>query len=97
MMPRLYIRLITITLVVVVAAQLVIRAQPYDDHGLGELLWQAGCPMPCFMGFQPGVTTRREVIDLLKTNDQFASFSSHWEEEDSNAPMMIVWNKAEIA
>jgi hypothetical protein len=48
------------------AALAVIRAQPYDDHELRELLLPAGCPAPCFMGIRPGVTTVEEAVKILE-------------------------------
>ncbi len=50
------------------AALLVIRAQPYDDHDLRELLLPDGCPAPCFMGIRPGVTTAEEAMAILEAS-----------------------------
>jgi hypothetical protein len=49
-------------------ALLLIHAQPYDDHELRELLLPEGCPMPCFMGIRPGVTTGDEALKLLRAS-----------------------------
>jgi hypothetical protein len=48
----------------------VIRAQPIDaDADLRDLLMPpTGCASPCFLGIQPGVTSRREAIALLRAH-----------------------------
>jgi len=56
---------------------LLIRAQPYDDANLRAFLTPPdGCPAPCFMGIQPGVTTVRAGGDRLKTNPSIASIQA---------------------
>jgi hypothetical protein len=46
-----------------------IRTQSYDDSELRAFLTPPdGCPMPCFMGIRPGVTTREEVIAGLESH-----------------------------
>jgi hypothetical protein len=47
---------------------LLIRAQPNDDHDLHTLLVPDGCPMPCFMGIRPGVTTVTDAVTLLEAS-----------------------------
>jgi hypothetical protein len=47
-----------------------IRAQPYDDSELRAFLTPPdGCPMPCFMGIRPGVTTADEALAILETHE----------------------------
>lgn len=70
-MRRFYLRLMLFSVVVFSATLLVIRAQPYDDHELRELLFPEGCPAPCFMGIRPGVTAD-EVVKLLEANKWIA-------------------------
>ncbi len=70
-MRRFYLRLMLLGVVVFSATLLVIRAQPYDDHELRELLFPEGCPAPCFMGIRPGVTAD-EVVKLLEANKWIA-------------------------
>ena len=48
---------------------ILIRAQPYDDHELRELLLPEGCPASCFIGIRPGVTTVEQALALLRQND----------------------------
>ncbi len=49
----------------------IIRAQPYDDHGLRDFLTPPdGCPAPCFMGIRPGVTTTSEVMRILADDER---------------------------
>lgn len=48
---------------------LLIHAQPYDDMELRAFLTPPdGCPAPCFMGIQPGLTTLRDTAKHLKSN-----------------------------
>lgn len=48
---------------------LLIRAQPYDNSELRAFLTPPdGCPAPCFMGIQPGVTTVEEAIAILEAS-----------------------------
>ncbi len=43
-----------------------IHAQPYDDAELRAFLTPPdGCPMPCFLGIRPGVTTPDEAAAIL--------------------------------
>jgi hypothetical protein len=47
-----------------------IRARPYDDTPLRAFLTPPdGCPMPCFMGIRPGVTTPEEAAAILEAHD----------------------------
>lgn len=75
-MSRFYLRLILLALLIFIAALLFIRAQPYDDHELRDLLLPANCPAPCFMGIRPGVTTMDDAIKILE--------SSGWVEPHKN-------------
>lgn len=61
-MIRFYLRLVCIPIALVTAVLLLILVYPYDDHGLRELLLPEGCPPPCFMGIQPGITRMSEII-----------------------------------
>jgi len=51
----------------------IIRAQPYDDGGLRDFLFNSpGCEdipddEPCFVGIRPGVTTMEETRTILST------------------------------
>ncbi len=47
-----------------------IHAQPYDDNGLRDFLTPPDdCPMPCFMGIRPGMTTYAEAVAILEAHD----------------------------
>jgi hypothetical protein len=53
-----------------------IRAQPYDDSDLRAFLTPPdGCPMPCFIGIRPGVTTADEAIALLQASERIAEMN----------------------
>lgn len=47
-----------------------IHAQPYDTAELRALLTPPDdCPMPCFMGIRPGVTSSYEAIGILERHE----------------------------
>jgi hypothetical protein len=50
-------------------AIIAVRAQPYDDSELRALVMPKDCPMPCFMGIRPGVTTMNEAIAILEASE----------------------------
>ena len=66
-MFRFYLCLVIVPFLIFTAA-LLIRAQPYDDHELRQLLLPEGCPAPCFMDIRPGVTTVKEAILILEAS-----------------------------
>ncbi len=94
-MSHFYLRIVLLPLLTFTAALLLIHSQPYDDRDLRELLLPEGCPAPCFMGIRPGVTTRDEVIQAAKANQQFITQSSHLEEEEYYVPLFLIWSKNE--
>jgi len=68
-----------------------IRAQPYDDSELRAFLTPPeGCPVPCFMGIRPGVTTVHEAVAILEAHE--------WVEEISfPGSDSIVWRWNDLA
>ncbi len=67
-MPHFYLRLAWLPTIFLTTLLLIIRAQPYDDRELRELLFPADCLAPCFMGIQPGVTTVEEAVKALEAS-----------------------------
>jgi hypothetical protein len=65
-MTRFLIRLALPFLVLFTTSIGLIRARPYDDHGLRDLLLPPGCPAPCFAGIRPGVTTGEAAYQILQ-------------------------------
>jgi hypothetical protein len=62
------------------AASLVglIHAQSYDDTQVRDLLLPPDtCPMPCFMGIRPGVTTYDEVVVILDAHPWVKRFENY--------------------
>ena len=51
---------------------LVIRAQPYDDRAMLELL-PPDCPAPCLMGIRPGVHSLSAGVYFLEAHDWVAT------------------------
>ncbi len=49
-------------------AVLLIRFQSYDDSTLRTFLIPPNCPLPCFLGIRPGVTTTEEAIAILNAH-----------------------------
>ncbi len=88
-MPRIYLRLTLIPLALFTAALLLIRAQPYDDHELRELLLPEGCPAPCFMGIRPGITTVDDAIKILEASGWVSEIDNKKFENNSG---FILWN-----
>lgn len=63
-------RVIIPLLVLFTAVMVVIRAQPYDDAGLHNLLIPPeGCHVPCFLGVRLGETPLNEAVTTLETHD----------------------------
>src|SRR5690349_2597637 len=87
-MTRYYLRLVILPFLVIALGLLLVRAQPYDDHELRELLLPEGCPMPCFMGIRPGITAVDEAIKILET--------SNWVDKIDYRPgdriMQVTWS-----
>ncbi len=67
-MPRYYLLLAGLSLAFLSIPLILIRAQPYDDYDLRQLLLPDNCPVPCSMGIRPGVTTMEEALAILKSN-----------------------------
>jgi hypothetical protein len=69
-MFRLLLRFALLLTLLVALPIVLIRAQPYDDSDLRAfLIPPEGCPMPCFMGIRPGVTTVEEAIAILEGHE----------------------------
>ena len=67
-MPRFYLRLALIPLVLFTAAALLIHSQPYTDRGLKAFVMPDNCVAQCLMGIQPGITTMQDAIQRLWQN-----------------------------
>src|SRR5262245_8953098 len=65
-MTRFYLRFFPFLLILFLIPAFLIRAQPYDDHELRDLLMPDNCEMPCFMGIRPDVTTMDDALKLLR-------------------------------
>ncbi len=89
-MPRFYLRLTLIPIVLFTAVLLVIRALPYDDHELRELLLPEGCPAPCLMGIRPGITTMDEAAAILEANPWVGQIEK--ESNGFNNTIKWTWN-----
>jgi len=76
-MPRFYAHFILLSLLIFAATLFLLRTQPYDDHGLRQLLLPEGCPTPCFMGIRPGKTTMDETLAILKSNQWISNIRIH--------------------
>ncbi len=65
-MTQLLARFTVTVFVRLMGLMILLRVQPYDDHGLRELLLPENCSAPCFMGIRLGVTTVEEAIRILE-------------------------------
>jgi hypothetical protein len=69
-----------------------IRARPYNDHNIRALLSSGpDCPMPCFMGIRPGVTTCDQTIDILKTHEWVGEITADPCSPVDENPRWISW------
>ncbi len=96
-MTRLLLKVASASLVLFALVIGVIRAQPYDDHGLREFLAPPdGCPAPCFMGIRPGVTTAAEVEQRLLANRRVENLLYLPVEYNlSDNAMSVIWRWAD--
>ncbi len=87
-MIRFYLRFTLLSLGVILIGLMLVRARPYDDRELRQLLTPEDCPTPCFMGIQPGVTSISEAMRMLQ--------ASGWVAEVRTAPFArwigVIWN-----
>jgi len=86
-MSRFYLRLTLPVFLLFTLMVIVIRAQPYDDYELRQLMLPHGCPAPCFMGIRPGVTRVDQALKILGENK--------WVEEAklNHGVILINWNE----
>jgi hypothetical protein len=67
---RLWMRAAMPLIVVLTSAISLIQARSYDDPRLQAFFTPPeGCPAPCFIGIQPGVTTSNQAIGILRESD----------------------------
>jgi len=71
-----------------------IHAQPYDDSELRAVLTPPdGCPMPCFMGIRPGVTTLEEAGLILTTHSWVRGVRAFYNSRTGETTMLQwAWN-----
>ena len=72
-----------------------IRAQPYHDSELRAFVTPPdGCPMPCFLGIRPGVTTADEALAILEAHEWVGEVYTYRSLEDRQIAL-INWNWTE--
>ena len=72
---------------------LLIRAHPYNDHAIRQVLLTDGCPPPCFMGIRPGITTASDAIALLRNSHWVQPETIAYTESDYGGGAVWSWNK----
>src|SRR5690349_2280729 len=92
-MPRFYLRIIVLSVLLFTTALLLTHAQPYDDHELRELLLPEGCPPPCFMGIRPGITNKNDALQILEATG-WMERSEYIQERDV---IRITWKRTSPA
>jgi hypothetical protein len=75
---------------------LLIRAQPYDDTDLHDLLNPASdCAPPCFMGLRPGAMNIWEALDVLHNHEWVARIGQYdfeqFKNPDGTVTIMLNW------
>lgn len=71
-MFRLILRIAVLPFIILSATLLTIRAQPYANPDVRSFVLPEGCPAPCFMGIQPGITKPQDAIDQLRGSNMIA-------------------------
>ncbi len=75
---RLVLKLVTALTLAFSACIGLIRAQPYDDAELRAFFAPPdGCPIPCFIGVRPGVTTVEEAMAILEAHEWIAGINRY--------------------
>ncbi|MBI1278944.1 MAG: hypothetical protein GC179_12520 [Anaerolineaceae bacterium] len=95
-MLRFYLRPLLVLIALFTAVLLMIRAQPYDDHELRELLLPEGCPAPCFMGIRPGVTTIDEAIEMLEKSGRIKIVAHDPISDRDTSTLRLAWNRSQL-
>src|SRR6266496_2920735 len=98
LMPRIYLRLAFIPLVIIGIALLITRSQPSsqtnDTLSPIALLLPVNCPAPCILGIRPGVTTIEEAITRLRKNMWVKQVVAS---PDATQPNQVFWLWSEQA
>jgi hypothetical protein len=73
--------------------QLLICAQPYDDTDLRTFLTPAdGCPIPCFMGIRPGITTGAEAVLILESHPWVRTIDVRFDTDSREGQLVWTWS-----
>ncbi len=67
-MSRIWLRWSLILSLTFALPLLLLRLQPYNPQAIQNLLTTPGCPAPCFMGIQPGVTSLDAAFTRLNAH-----------------------------
>jgi len=69
-----------------------INARPYDDSELRALFAPSNeCPMPCFIGIRPGVTTADEALAVLEAHEWIGDVELAYNRV-TGAPNAAIWS-----
>lgn len=91
-MPALLLRTALLLLALFTFFISLIHAQPYNDKEVRALLSSGpDCPMPCFMGIRPGVTTCDQAIDILKNHEWVGEIIADPCSSDGESYRWISW------
>ncbi|MAS36698.1 MAG: hypothetical protein CL610_22025 [Anaerolineaceae bacterium] len=92
-MMRMVYRPVLLLLGLLVLPILVIRAQPYDETGLGTFLTPPkDCPAPCLMGIRPGVTPFYQARRILQTHGWIEQVTETQRYRNRWAYVFWAWN-----
>lgn len=58
---------------------LLIRARAYEGQDMQALFAPEDCPLPCFMGIRPGVTTVEDALTILEASGRVENVQVDWE------------------
>jgi hypothetical protein len=86
--------ILLLTLVFTVCIGL-IRAQSHDDTQLRAFLIPSdGCPLPCFIGIRPGVTTPAEAAAILETHEWVRDAMVYYDRTGHIYLIQWAWNES---
>lgn len=70
-----------------------IRAQPQDTEMRRFIQPPAGCPMPCWQGIRPSVTTADEAVAILEAHEWGGQIiTRHYNADSGDGLISWIWN-----
>ncbi len=75
-----------------------IHAQPYDESELRKFFTPPdGCPAPCFMNIQPGITTAAEAGTIFQSHAWVSDFTVSFDTNSREGQLVWQWSGSQPA